>query len=445
MSSEDRSLDPNSSRSRGLSDSQSSRLSPPDRASHFDYPSIEFWENRLEVPAGRIAEDARGPGFLAAWVAKRTARQVSVLSYLLGISTDVSVREQRDCLQVRETELKPFVLAADFAMRKSIHATRDVAGECLSAEELDLSCDSNGKYDTTALIFAILYRAPGDLEKVFHLDKLHKVGFARMRLAKPPRRPPSKLSDFLNSAKLPALLRHFDAETRDRHVSELLQVIEVSDSLLVFIRRPHQKEHILVGERVVHGFTPDAIVLDFRSEGARLNVASHGHAASFDIANRIVSAFYGQALRYEDVTEISHEAQVLRFLHRLRNDEARDLSLVELRMHNSPLHGAPIIDISNKGNLSIGPALAQLEQAFKWTLDDVSRIPRLKVLFNDKRVSMEIDPVGNGLSDQRTFVLRYRDQSLTLGERQVFEALIEQDHGIKVVSTEKRGARTRTS
>ena len=38
---------------------------------------------------------------------------------------------------------------------------------------------------------------------------------------------------------------------------------------------------------------------------------------------------------------------------------------------------------------------------------------------------MKIEPIGNGLSDERTFVLRYRDQSLTLGERQVFEALIE--------------------
>ena len=174
-------------------------------------------------------------------------------------------------------------------------------------------------------------------------------------------------------------------------------------------------------------------------------MASHGHAASFEIANRIVSAFYAQALRYEDVTEISHEAQILRFLALLRSDQARDLRLVELRVQNSPLHGAPVIDITNKDNLSIGPALAQMEQAFRWTLDDVGRIPRFKVLFNDKRVSMEIDLIGNGLSEERTFVLRYRDQSLTLGERQVFETLIEQDHGIKVVSTEKRGARARTS
>lgn len=392
-----------------------------------------------------MIEDARAPGFFSAWLKQRNARQVGVLSYLLNISPEISARERRKALLEHETELLPFVPAAEFAMRKSMHATLDVASRCLSVEELDIACDSHDKYDTTALIFAILYRSWGELETVFHLDKLHKVGFARMRLSKPPRRPPNKFSEFLKSGALRALLERFDAEQRDRHVSELLKVIELKDSQLVFIRRPHQKEHILVDERVIHGFTPDAIVLDFRSEGARLNVASHGHAASFEIANRIASAFYAQALRYEDVTEISHEAQIRRFLTLLQNDEARDLCLVELRVQNSPLHGAPVIDISNKDNLSIGPALAQLAQAFKWRMDDVRRIPRLKVLFNDKRVSMEIEPVGNGLSDERTFVLRYRDQSLTLGERQVFEALIEQDHGIKVVSTEKRGARTRTN
>jgi hypothetical protein len=53
----------------------------------------------------------------------------------------------------------------------------------------------------------------------------------------------------------------------------------------------------------VHGFSPDQIVLDFRDEAARLNIASHGHAASYEIANRLASAFYGQDCEYENITE----------------------------------------------------------------------------------------------------------------------------------------------
>lgn len=91
----------------------------------------------------------------------------------------------------------------------------------------------------------------------------------------------------------------------------------------------------------------------------------------------------------------------------------------------------------------IGVGLSELERGLSWTIDDLGCIPIFKVLFNDKRVAMEIEPLENGSAGERTYAIRYRDQSLGLGERQVFEDLIEQDHGIKVVSTEKRGARGR--
>jgi hypothetical protein len=116
---------------------------------------------------------------------------------------------------------------------------------------------------------------------------------------------------------------------------------------------------------------------------------------------------------------------------------------VEIRLRGSPLYGAPDLDLSNKDNVSLGRALEELEQALRWTIDDLDRIPGFKVVFNDKRVPMEIEPIEGGSADERKYALRYRDQSLSLGERQVFEKLIEQDHGIKVVSTEKRGARGR--
>lgn len=341
MPTDDRFLDPNPPQPLGLSDVQPSPLLLNIETSSEIGPTVEFWENRLELPIGRITDETQDPGFFANWIKDRTARQVAVLCHLLSIPIELSPQQRRKALLERNAELLPFVLAANFAMRKSMHATLDVASTCLSSKELDLASDDNNKYDTTALIFAILYRSWRELEKVFHLDKLHKAGFARMRLAKPPRRPQRKLSEFLQSDELLSMLKRFDAEERDRHVSELLQVIELKDSQLVFIRRPNQKSHILADERVVHGFTPDQIVLDFRDEGARLNVASHGHAASFDIANRIASAFYNQNLQYENISEATYEAQIQRFLGLLRNDEARDLRLVELRVENSPLHGPP--------------------------------------------------------------------------------------------------------
>jgi hypothetical protein len=377
------------------------------------------------------------------WIGQRRARQVAMLRYLLGLPVEVPLKERKSQLRDRQAELIRFVPALQFALRKSMHAALDVAAGCLDDAIIELAQESNGSYDTVALIFGILDRSWPNLEKVFHLDKLHKVGFARMRLPKPPRRPARRFKDFLASGEPVAMLRRFDADQGDRHTSQFQQVIKVRDAQVVFIRRPHQQQYVLAEDRVVHGFSPDQIVLDFRDEAARLNIASHGHAASYDIANRLASAFYGRDCVYENITEEAFAAQIARFLRTLRNEKARDLRLVEMRLRATPLYGGPDLHLSNKDDLSIGRALEELEQALNWTIEDLDRIPGFKVLFRDKRVAMEIEPVEAGSADDRKYALRYRDQSLSLSERRVFEELIEQDHGIKVVSTEKRGARGR--
>ena len=124
---------------------------------------------------------ANDPGFMGLWIKRRTLRQVMMLRSLLGLPTEASARERRTGLQELSSELGRFVLAAEFASRKSMHATLDVAKGCLGETEIALAYLADGGYDTTALVFAILDRAWPELEKVFHLDKLHKVGFARMR------------------------------------------------------------------------------------------------------------------------------------------------------------------------------------------------------------------------------------------------------------------------
>ena len=408
-------------------------------------PPIDFWEHTLEIPASRLLDFANDPGFMGLWIKRRTLRQVMMLRSLLGLPTEASARERRTGLQELSSELGRFVLAAEFASRKSMHATLDVAKGCLGETEIALAYLADGGYDTTALVFAILDRAWPELEKLFHLDKLHKVGFARMRLAKPPRRPERKLKYFLNSGELLSLLRHYDAEQNDRHRSELQKIVELPGSQVVFIRRPHHQSLVLTEQRVIHGFTADQIILDFRDEAARLNVASHGHAASYDIANRIASAYYGQSCEYENITEETYPAQISRFLRMVRDNEEHDFRLVEMLLQRSPLTGAPDLLLKNDDGLPIGAALAQIEQALSWTIDDLDRIPRFKILFARKRLAMELERLEDNAGPDRMYILRYRDQTLSLEERKTFEDRMEQEHGIRVVSTEKRGAHSRNS
>ena len=308
-----------------------------------------------------------------------------------------------------------------------------------------LAIGADDKHDTTALIFAILAHSWADLEKVFHLDKLHKVGFERMRLVRPPRRPTVRFSDFVGSDQFLTELKKFDASSEDRHKSEFKQKITVDDGLVVFIRRPHQPSYVLTETRVMHGFTPDQIVLDFRGEAALLNIASHNHAASYEIANRIASAFYGEPCAYQSIVEETFAAQLQRLLQLLANDEATDLLLVEIKLIRSPLSGAPELSIANRGEVSIGPALRELERALDWTIDDLARVSSFKVLYNKKRVSIQVEKLDNHGPDKGNYVLRYRDQVLLLAERSDFEELFEHQFGIKILSTEKRGASGRST
>ena len=143
-----------------------------------------------------------------------------------------------------------------------------------------------------------------------------------------------------------------------------------------------------------------------------------------------------------NVTEQTYPAQILRFLELLKIDSARDLRLVEIEIDSCPLNGHPDLKLTHDNTMSIGRALQELETAWHWTVDDLQRIPRFKVLFNDHRVSMKIERADVDANED-LYVLRYRDQSLSLSGRKAFEQLMAQEYGIKVVSTEKRGTRSR--
>ena len=333
-----------------------------------DRPPVEFWENTLEFPVTRLLEDAESPEFMNDWIRQRRARQVATLRHLLGLPVDAPLRERKAQLKDRQRELTRFVPAALFAVRKSMHATLDVAVGCLDEATIRLAQESDGSYDTTALIFGILDRSWRDLEKVFHLDKLHKVGFARMRVPKPPRRPARQVQGFSCWWRTPCGARAVRCRPARPAYEPVPTGHRVRDAQVVFIRRPHQQRYVLAEDRVVHGFSPDQIVLDFRDEAARLNIASHDHAASYEIANRLASAFYGQDCEYENITEEAFAAQIARFLRTLRDDEARDLMLVEMRLRESPLYGTPDLDLSKQGQ-SLARACARGVGAGA-TLDD---------------------------------------------------------------------------
>jgi hypothetical protein len=210
----------------------------------------------------------------------------------------------------------------------------EVADECVSDHLRGLAAIGEGVYDKSALLFAISDHSLEKLEKVFFLDKLHRVGLARLKLRRTPRRPRQSLLGFLASEDLKKLLERFDRDRRDRRRSQLRGVFERDGGCLVYIRGPHKEARLLLGDRLRHGHRADWIVLEFREGGRRLNVASHGKKASFEIADRIASVFYGQLCEYINVEEVVYSAQLEAFLEQLAKGD------------RNPRHLDSIIDVA---------------------------------------------------------------------------------------------------
>ena len=163
--------------------------------------------------------------------------------------------------------------------------------------------------------------------------------------------------EFLASEDLKKLLERFDRDRRDRRRYQLRGAFEREGGCLVYIRRPHKEARLLISDRLRHGHQADWIVLEFREEGRLLNVASHGKKASFEIADRIASAFYGQPCEYINVEEVVYSAQLEAFLEQLAKSKAQDLLMVAFGFREPLLPGLEVLEGFNPANVSAGPAI----------------------------------------------------------------------------------------
>jgi hypothetical protein len=400
-------------------------------------PDVTFWENELEVPVRYWLEQAEDARFMERWISDLKGPRVSVLHALLNLPPVESTRRGKDDLRGRLGLLRQFVPVSRFARSKSRVAVIDFAESVLDPEVMELCRDGNGEFDVTALLFAVFDRDWNSLPTVFHLDKIHKSGFARMVLAKPPKRPDTDLGEFLDTSSLAAHLAGFDRAKKDGRASQAKNIIPRDGRLLVFVRRAERRDMLIQSTTVVHGFAPEWIILDFHDGAARVNISSKSISVPLEIANHIASAYFGREVEYVNDREHSYTKQIQRLLGLLGNDEIEELRLVEIAVDNGPLDGAPKIVLSRSEG-SIAGSIRHFEKAVGGMVDDIDRIDRIKVLYRNKRVTLKFE--GDDENDDE-YVVRYSDHTLNEKERRLFEAFMSDSHGITILSTEKRHRR----
>ncbi len=409
----------------------------------------QFWEDELEMPLARLLEVTENKRAMTAWSSRLDGRQSAVLCGCLGEPGLEKLKEQQGFLQDNWRRLGDYYLVDAFAYRKSKVAIQDVAltPGALPASVLEACELGSGDYDAKALLLALYGRSPDLLRLVFHLDKVHKSGFARMRLQKPPRAPDHSFREFATPRAIADLLAEHDDSLRDRRRCELKRIHAVGDEhLLIFVRRPYRNRHILsengeaaAGQHVVHGYSPEWIVLDFYDNARSLGICSSSNDVPMDLANLFASRYFQKDCEYANECLTTYPAQIERLLEALKDNRCEGLGLLQFQLRQAPFKGSTPLKVGPAEPSAISKAAADLEANFGPLFSDIGNVEKIKVEYRQKKVEMRFEAEEAAAeSGSPVYVVRYFDHRLNLEQRYAFEAFMRSEHGIEVLSTEKR-------
>lgn len=403
-----------------------------------DAPPDSFWENDLEMDISGYRKEATDPLFVKDWLGRLNVRQRAAICRCVGADPDCSKSKQIASLSSLNGQLSPYYLADKFAYRKSLFATCHLAGNHLPQATLKRCSDEKGEPDKNALIFKMLRKDYRLLRDLYQYEKIHKAGAAKMSLAGQARRPEKDFMDFLSDSKARGILAAYDRDKHDGRVSEYKGKLQIEDFNIVFIRRQLHRDFLLRDKSVVHGFKPEWIILDFQDNAKRVNISSVSIDIPLEISNAMASAYFGKDVEYINHEEATHAAQIERFMKALQADTCKELSLVELAVRNSALEGACMLTFNDEGNSSLAKSLADYGERVGRAYAGIDDIHRLKVLYQKKRISMSFERAGD---TEGVYFVRYGDSTLNASARKRFEGMIRTEHGIKILSTEKRHKR----
>ena len=290
-----------------MTDRELSTVKSDDVATETNGDLREFWINELEVAYDQVLEQAIQSGFMDEWLEKHNGRQIDILRINLGMTGAKTgrgkLKAKKDELRSDDDELLPYVLVKEFARFKSKLATIEAARRILPPNVMDICAKGDDDYDTLALCYAIYHHDARQLGSVLHLDRIHKTGFARMKMKGGPRRPNQQFKDYLKRETVEQLLGAFDKSKADGRTSSFKNIIIDDDHCHVFIRRCEKPSLILRGSEVVHGHRPEWIVLQFFDGAKRVNISSLSVSDSLEIANRIASDLRDVRTHFVEVRE----------------------------------------------------------------------------------------------------------------------------------------------
>lgn len=401
------------------------------------YPSGEFWESSLEMPVSSLLKDFQDPILRESRLNSLSGRQLGVIfnhcfqdkqngqlfkDYEFWKCDNISTQQKRKMLTDVSESLLNYFLVSRFSNSKSDLAVTEVAKSIFNVEPYLLQ---NNKYDKKSLLLTLFITDPNLLKQVFHFNKVQKKSFSPFTLKNPSRQRPIQFKDFLSDTVLQQILTQHDLSRNDGFISQFQGFFFHQNSIYLSIRRASDLDLLLNSNQVVHGYKPDWIILDFSSNANQVSLSTKNIKHGLKIANSIVSLYFGLECSFVSLHSQNTVAQIRTFLNSyIPKSGLNDISICELKFTLTE----PQTFITLNTN-DVEKWLNVLEPSVGSVLHEVSLIQHVKVMFNNKKVTLSFQ-----VQDSNYIAINYSEHILNKKEREDFKLLFKNTYGLTILS-----------
>jgi len=407
------------------------------------YPSQEFWESDLEVPARNLFNNFKNFNARQDWLNSLSNKQVNVIFdhyFKDGQSGQLfkdcalwkrdSNSERQALINVSDS-LFSYYLVSCFSFAKLDSAIVEVAKLTLGESLTESFSLVNNKYDKKSILFTLFTIDPNLLKDVFHFNKIQKRSFSSFALKNPTRQKSTSFKDFLSKEVLQKVLKQHDLSENDDLESQFQGFFYRHNRIYVFIRRASSADLLLYSNRVVHGYKPDWVIFDFAPNANQVNLCTKNIGHGLKIASKIVSLYFEHECCLVDVHNQNAVALVQMFLISCMRKLIPGVNMYELRFTLLESEHSNYLTLTTK---NIEELLHKIEPVVGNVLDDVSLVQHIKLTFREKKVTLSFQ---SNVQNHNYIAINYSEHVLNKAEREDFKSLVKDSYGLTILSKTK--------
>ncbi|MDN5248197.1 MAG: hypothetical protein QWI36_03620 [Wolbachia endosymbiont of Tyrophagus putrescentiae] len=403
------------------------------------YPSCKFWEDDLEMPVNLLLERFYNAEIRQSWIDSLSGRQLNIIfqnffkGKLNGQLFDdenydnTSVQYKRKVIANHSDSLVTYYLITCFDRAKLEVTVSEIARSALTKELMkSYLIKNNNKHDKKSLLFLLFHVDHNLLKSVYHFEKIQRKGSVSFALQKTPRQPNIPFKDFISQEVIEQILKEDDIKRNDGFENQLQGLFYHQNRLYVLIRRASDIDLLLNSNKVIHGYKPDWMILDFLVSGSQVDLGAKNIDQATEIANSIASRYFSCECTFVNIQDKNFAEQVYKFIKVCIDGSDPNIFTFELRFQSDRFkHSNTHITLTVALHDSITSELYILHPSVGNILKSTESV---KIIFRGKKIGLFFKTSGEYIA------IYYSEHPLNKKEREDFKVYMKQSYGLTILS-----------